>query len=84
MITNGNDPANPVLTQSPSLQNQTSLGLTKREQFAMAAMQGLLANPDFTGSFSYHSEMHYKTVSDVAVSHADALIAALNKGGDNA
>ena len=29
---NADKPINPVLTQSPSLQNDTSLGLTKREQ----------------------------------------------------
>ena len=31
---NGDKPINPVLTQSPSLQNDTSLGLTKREHYA--------------------------------------------------
>lgn len=40
---NADKPINAVLTQSPSLQNETSLGLTKREYFAGLAMQGLLA-----------------------------------------
>ena len=44
---NADKPINPVLTQSPSLQNDTSLGLTKREYFAGLAMQGLLANPQY-------------------------------------
>ena len=44
---NADKPINPVLTQSPSLQNETSLGLTKREYFAGLAMQGLLANPQY-------------------------------------
>lgn len=43
---NADKPINPVLTQSPSLQNETSLGLTKREYFAGLAMQGMLANPN--------------------------------------
>ncbi|SMC53008.1 hypothetical protein [Pedobacter nyackensis] len=34
MKTNPNDPIQPILTQSASLQNETSLGLTKREHFA--------------------------------------------------
>jgi hypothetical protein len=37
MKTNGNEPVGPVLTQSASLQNETSLGLTKREYFAALA-----------------------------------------------
>lgn len=48
------------------------LGLTKREAFAMAAMQGLLASP------SFWSESEFRT-SGYAVKHADALIAALNE-----
>ena len=44
---NADKPINPVLTQSPSLQNDTSLGLTKREYFSVLAMQGLLANPQY-------------------------------------
>ena len=43
---NGDKPINPVLTQSHSLQNETSLGLTKREYFSVLAMQGLLTLPD--------------------------------------
>ena len=48
---NADKPINPVLTQSPSLQNETSLGLTKREYFAGLAMQGLLNNTAFTVKF---------------------------------
>ena len=40
---NGDKPINPVLTQSPSLQNDTSLGLTKREHYAGLALQGIIA-----------------------------------------
>ena len=41
---NADKPINPVLTQSPSLQNDTSLGLTKREYFAGLAMQAMISN----------------------------------------
>ena len=44
---NADKSINPVLTQIPSLQNDTSLGLTKREHYAGLAMQGLLANPQY-------------------------------------
>ena len=40
---NADKPINPVLTQSPSLQNDTSLGLTKREHYAGLALQGIIA-----------------------------------------
>ena len=43
---NADKPINPVLTQSPSLQNDTSLGLTKREHLSGFALQGILANPN--------------------------------------
>ena len=40
---NADKPIYPVLTQSPSLQNDTSLGLTKREHYAGLALQGIIA-----------------------------------------
>lgn len=46
-------------------------GLTKREEFAKAAMQGLCANPEF-----FNRE---ELVEDVAISIADALLAALEE-----
>ena len=56
-------------------------GLTKREYFATQAMQGLLAN-------SHHEMVDTQlslppsTLADEAVEYADALIDALNAGGD--
>jgi hypothetical protein len=44
-------------------------GMTKREAFAMAAMQGLLSNP-------YHARIDDDVMRD-AVSAADMLLAAL-------
>ena len=77
MKTNGNDPANPVLTQSASMQNETSLGLTKREQFAMAAMQGMYNNGVMTISGSI--DRSPDGIDIMAVQAADELINALNK-----
>lgn len=50
-----------------------SKGLTKREQFAMAAMQGLLVNMGRNGLDSV------KQVSDIAVAAADALLTELER-----
>lgn len=48
-------------------------GLTKREMFAMAAMQGILSNGvDFTA----HDD---KDVAQAAVIHADNLLAELER-----
>ena len=46
-------------------------GLTKREEFAKAALQGLLSGDDF-------AEWTPATAPKSAVEYADALIAALN------
>lgn len=50
-------------------------GLTKREEFAKAAMQGILAD-----SKSVESEAHI--IAHDAVVYADALIEALNKDAE--
>lgn len=64
-MTHGHDPAFPVADEH----GYTSGGTTKREEFAKAAMQGLLA-----GSSSLKKE----ELTQFAVSHADSLVAALN------
>lgn len=43
-MSSGNDMAFPVLDRAYTPNDTTQLGLTKRELFAMAAMQGLLSN----------------------------------------
>lgn len=51
------------------------MGLTKREAFAMAAMQGLLAN-----SYLHRTQnMSPSTVSRVATEYANAQLAALEQ-----
>ena len=55
----------------PTHKDHTEHGLTKREAFAMAAMQGLLAGGDSTSG----SEV----ISEVSAQMADALLAALEE-----
>ena len=75
---NADKPINPVLIQSPSLQNETSLGLTKREYFAGLAMQGLISS--FTEKASYGgwgTEM--KETIKCAIDYADELLKQLEE-----
>lgn len=78
-IKNGDMPAMPLQNEGwPSLssvvldQEGLCIGLTKREQFSMAAMQGLC-----THSGDYHTP---QDLSSDAVMYADALLAELAKG----
>lgn len=48
------------------------VGLTKREEFAKVAMQGLCAGP-------FMDDLSYQELAACAVQQADALIDALNK-----
>jgi hypothetical protein len=72
--TNGNLPAMPQ-THSDNLCQQTGTakaehaGLTKREMFAMAAMQGILSCGNYT----------YVHAASDAVKYADALLAELER-----
>ena len=54
------------------LQRDIDVPLTKREQFAMAAMQGILANPEL-------EQLTTLAVSVIASEQADALLAKLNE-----
>ena len=67
---NADKPIYPVLTQSPSLQNDTSLGLTKREYFAGLAMQGMIANTD-----TYVQDK--SVIAKLSIEHADELLKQL-------
>ena len=53
-------------------------GLTKREQFAMAAMQGLIAADHSDGS----KKMDESDVALMAASYADALLNELEQNND--
>jgi len=66
---NGKSAAYPVVAEFDVLAE----GLTKREAFAMAAMQGLCANP------SYMTGDWIRIVSKESVAMADALLKELEK-----
>lgn len=53
-------------------------GLTKREEFARSAMQGMVTGYWTTDACGLSPE----EISEHAVGYADALLAALAKGGD--
>ena len=72
---NADKPINPVLTQSPSLQNETSLGLTKREYFAGLAMQGLISSCDW--NFTTFNKDLIDATSKNAIDLADELLKQL-------
>jgi hypothetical protein len=55
------------------LQRDIDAPLTKREQFAMAAMQGLLANSEYWGGRSFDA------LINTSVEQADALLTKLNE-----
>lgn len=74
MKTNPVAPAFNNLEHSKSIQNLH--GLTKREYFAILALQGLLAD---TGSFFPDQQGTGQLAAQAAVKYADALIAELNK-----
>ncbi len=55
-------------------------GLTIRQQFAMAAMQGILAKESFTERIANENEQYLANqIAVAAVVMADNLIAELNK-----
>lgn len=66
----GSEPAYPCKAQSFTPER----GFTKREVLAAMAMQGLLAN-----SRHFAWRMDAERVAEVAVEHADALLAELAK-----
>lgn len=74
-MNNADKPINPVLTQSPSLQNETSIGLTKREYFAGLAMQGLISSCDWNVTF-FNKDL-IEATSKNAIDLADELLKQL-------
>ncbi len=73
--TKGNEPANPVPFRfaDGSISHNINKGLTKREIFAMSAMNGILSNPHFT------NRVTKKELSQDCIEIADALLLELNK-----
>lgn len=76
---NGDMPAMPVFNDCGQVSQVESgclygdgMGLTKREYFAALAMQGLLAS-------DVNANLHQNDCVNIAVKHADALLAELEK-----
>ena len=70
---NGDLPAMPIeLNGFGQFAPEAYIGLTKREMFAMAAMQGLIAS-DTCGT------LHEPRRAELAVKQADALLAELER-----
>lgn len=63
----------PVSGVQPTQQTVFHMGLTKREEFAARAMEGLLSNPNY--------DTEARNVAFDAVKEADDLLAELAKGG---
>ena len=80
-MTNGNDAVHPsdAFIDQNAVIHPTQKGLTKREAFAMAAMQGLCANTAMVNQEQTVKGMAYLTDSAIAI--ADAQIAAINVQG---
>ena len=74
---NADKPIYPVLIQSPYLQNETSLELTKREHFAGLAIQGLLANSHGGMTSGGSRTFSPNEISKLAILHADELLKQL-------
>jgi len=84
MMDNGNTPANPVsgadnipFNTSQGWPGNLTTGLTKREAFAMAAMQGLVGN-EYLMKDAYKTDS-FGEFSTIAVAFADNLLAELDK-----
>ena len=72
---NTNAPAMPIeLSGFGQYAPEVHTGLTKREMFAMAAMQGILSNP--------YDRYTYEQLAGHAVNYAYALLAELEKQND--
>lgn len=77
-MTHGNDPPYPSEDNNATIEQRQrgyGEGLTEREAFAMAAMQGLMACDS-----DELDDPSTEGIAEIAVDMADDLIAELNKG----
>lgn len=73
---NADKPAMPIeFNGFGQYQPEAHAGLTKREMFAMHAMQGLCSSANSDGEWSHDA----KLAASVAVEYADALLAELER-----
>ncbi len=78
--TNGNLPAMPIeLSGFGQFAPEAHTGLTKREQFAMAAMQSLIITCWKDVDFYESAGDLLKNIAESSVEHADALLAELER-----
>jgi hypothetical protein len=77
---NADKPANPCITEFEGMQGETYKttyhGLTKREIFAMAAMQGMLSGGV---TIDVDKDYPFQTRAQTCLLIADALLAELEK-----
>ena len=79
---NGNSPAHPCQPRGAQgeFTGEMEWGMTKREQFAMAAMQGLMSSAaDKDGQWTWGAP---NDLAEQAVICADALLAALEANNE--
>lgn len=74
---NADLPAMPFV--EPDTACSVSVGLTKREMFAMHSMQGILSHQDVKPSIGVGAELFESYVAEMSVKMADALLAELDK-----
>jgi hypothetical protein len=67
-MNNGDTPASPLPASDLGL-GGNDLGLTKREAFAMAAMQGILSNPAYLEALMCHCQERNSTDKEQWVAH---------------
>jgi len=83
-MTKGNQSAYPTTPENAVRMNGTGgTGLTKRERFAMAAMQGMISNPSMLEGMKKSGKKEADVILVYAhdsVIFADALLAELAKG----
>lgn len=65
MTTNDGGTAFPVLERGGNGLELTSLGLSVRDYFAAAAMQGMFSNPDYTGPINDITKLAYETADSM-------------------
>ena len=76
---NGDLPAMPIKYIDDYGDSNVFRGLSKREQFAMSAMQGLLSGQNGDADLYESAPDWVRNVSEASVEFADALLAELEK-----
>lgn len=71
------------MTIEPTTELTADFGLTKREQIAAMAMQGLLSSSESSLAFHFWYEDMDDTIQRIAINHTDKLMEMLDrtKGG---